>query len=319
MIRRVGAARRLVRALARVLVLGLTLGLGVGVMLMAIQASAEQQERAVFPPPGRLVDAGDGQMIHLRTWGTRRAGEPALILDVSASFPSSAWAWIGQMLGDDYFVVAYDRPGMAWSTGPKRPRDAGTAASALGRALDAANIVPPYLVVGHSYGGFSARAFTALRPADVAGLVLLDTTHPDGGGEQLFAAQFRARAWQGHAGLFVLSPPPNSFATLPEAERAAAHAVSHWTTHLDTTAEELEAWPVSAAQIRDVSFGDLPLLVVSVSGGGSHEQLQRDLLGLSTRSRFVALDADHVGMLLDHDQALEAAGQIELFVRAAYP
>ncbi len=283
-------------------------------LAVTVQAHAEGQERAAFPPPGQLVDIGGSERIHLRTWGERETGKPALILDVSAGMPSSGWAWIGRVLGARHFVVAYDRPGMAWSDGPKRPRDAMSAARALALALDVAGIGPPYVVVAHSYGGFSARAFTAMQRDDVIALMLLDTTHPDGGGGPGFALSYRARAWQAHAALFRVFPPANGLASLPSDEQAAAHAVSHWTSHLDTTAEELEAWDVSAAQIRDVRLDDLPLLVVSGRGSDEHLRLQRDLLSLSTASRFRQLDADHMEMLLEHGHAQATAAEIERFI-----
>jgi len=278
---------------------------------MTVQAHLEQQERAAFPPPGQMVDIGGGERIHVRTWGEREAGTPALILDASAAMPSSEWAWIGQMLGQGHFLVAYDRPGMAWSDGPKKPRDAASAARALTAALAVAHIEPPYVVIAHSYGGFSSRAFVGLNRDDVAGLVLLDTTNPNGGGGAGFAAFYRARAWQGHAALFRLFPPQNSFSSLPLFEQAPAQVVSHWRSHLDTTAEELEAWPASVADIRDLTFGDLPVLVVSARGSAAHLDLQRDMLGVSGSSDYVELDVDHVGMLLVEDQARLSSDAIE--------
>lgn len=282
-----------------------------GLAVVTFQACGERQERAAFPPPGEMVEIGTGERIHVRTWGEREVGTPALILDASASMPSSEWAWIGQMLSQRHFVVAFDRPGMAWSDGPKKPRDSMSSARALDAALDAAGIPPPYVVIAHSYGGFSSRAFVGMNLQDVTGLALLDTTNPDGDGGPGFAAWYRARAWQGHAALFRLFPPSNSFQSLPLAEQASALAVSHWTSHLDTTAEELEAWPTSAAQIRALTFGDLPLLVVSARGSAEHIGLQRDLLSLSENSNYLELDVDHVGMLLDQEQARVTAEAIQ--------
>lgn len=291
-------------------------GAVVAISAVTFQAATEQRERAMYPPPGRLVDIGNGDRIHLRTWGTPMTGSPTIVLDGSAGMPSSEWAWVGQALGERGFVVAYDRPGMAWSEGPKRPRDAMSAADALSRALTAADIEPPYVVVAHSYGGFSARAFVGMQTPDVDGLVLLDTTHPDGGGEASFALAYRLQALRAHAGLFALFGAPDAFAGLPPDEQAAADAVSHWTTHLDTTAEELEAWTISAESIRPLTFGDLPVLVVSAQGSDEHRRQQRDLLSLSSDSTFLELPVDHVGMLVDRAQAQLTARAITDFVEA---
>lgn len=279
-----------------------------------VQANAERASHAAFPAPGQLVDVGSGQLIHLRTWGAATGG-PTILLDVSAGQPSSIWAWIASDLGRHYRVVAYDRPGMAWSIGPSGPRDAESAAEALSSALAAAGIEPPFVVVGHSFGGLSARVFAGQRRADMAGLVLLDTTHPNGGGGAGFALFARHRAWQGHSGLFQLFPPSNDYTQLPAAEQPGAYAVSLWTTHMDATADELESWNTSAAQVRSAGdLGDLALLVVSSPGSSASVDLQRDLARLSSKSRFVELNVSHMGMLMDTDQAAVTAAEIERFL-----
>ena len=175
-------------------------------------------------------------------------------------------------------------------------------------------IDPPYVVVAHSYGGFSARVFAGANRDEVAGLILLDTTHPDGGGEVSFATWFRVRAWQGHAGLFELDPNGGWFGSLPPEEQVAANAVSLWTTHLDTTAEELEAWHTSAAQVRAADLEGLPLLVVSALGSDKHVAQQRDLLKLSSNSRFVQVNANHMGMLVTWNEAALVVAEIEAWL-----
>ncbi|MEP7158791.1 MAG: alpha/beta hydrolase [Chloroflexota bacterium] len=303
-------ARRLGRAALRVVLVLLAFPLiGVG-----IQAWAEHSSHEEFPAPGKLVEVGGGQVIHLRTWGDETNG-PTIILDVSCCQPSSIWAWVARDLSTSHRVVAYDRPGMAWSLGPSGPRHAESAAGALTAALAAAGIGPPFVVIGHSYGGLSARVFAGMHRDEVRGVVLLDTTHPDGGGGQGFALFSRLYAWKGHSGLLQLSPPPNDYEQLPTDEAAGAYAASLWTTHLDATAEELEAWDLTTAQARAVGdFGDLPLLVASVPGPPEHLVLQRDLLRLSSNSTFVELNASHMGMLMDHDQAAATVTEIKRFL-----
>jgi pimeloyl-ACP methyl ester carboxylesterase len=303
-------ARRLARALAHALALLAIATIGGTTAL----GHVESEQRQRYPAPGEMVDIGGGRLIHLRTWGADMPG-PTFILDISASLPSSAWAWIAQDLARTNRVVAYDRPGMAWSVVGNGPRDARTAAEALSAALDEAGIGGPFVVVGHSYGGFSARMFAHLRRADVVGLVLLDTTHEDGGGLDRFAALYRGRAWQGHLGLFQLLGHGNGLAGLPPAEAEAGDAVAHWTSHLDATADELEAWAISAADLRAAgALGDMPLLVVVAHGSEEHYDLQRDLARLSSASRYVELDVWHVSMLVQQDHAALVADEMRRFL-----
>jgi len=306
-------ARRLVRAGFRMTLL-LTVVALAGTTYGAFH---EQRQRAQFPPPGRLVDVGDGQQVHVRTWGQRAPGSPAIILDVSAMMPSSAFSWLARELANDYHVVAYDRPGMGWSRGGSGPRDARAAADALSRALVAAGIGPPYVVVGHSFGGLSARVFAQAHRDDIVALVLLDTTHPDGGGGQWFGRFARSRALAGHLGLWQLLPrPPDDLAGLPADDAPAALAVSLWTSHLDASADELEAWDASVAQARGAGdFGDLPLLVAAAYGSDGQFEHQRDIARLSTRSELADLrHLGHVQMLTDERQAAELGGHIRRFL-----
>ncbi|MRX57079.1 alpha/beta fold hydrolase, partial [Bacillus idriensis] len=41
------------------------------------------------------------------------------------------------------------------------------------------NIIPPYILVGHSFGGVNARLFASEYPENVCGLVLVDSTPED--------------------------------------------------------------------------------------------------------------------------------------------
>lgn len=203
---------------------------------------------------------------------------------------------------------------MAWSAAVTG-RDAQNAADALGRALVTAGIGPPYVVVGHSFGGLSARVFAARHPGEVVGLVLLDTTYPILGGGTGYAAIFRQEALRGHTGLLQLFPPDNWYDSLPAGESAGAYAVTLWTSHRDATADEMDAWDASVAQVQAAGdFGSLPLLVVSVPGPSEHLDLQRDLASLSSDSRFVVLDTSHMAMLMDETQASATAQEIRRFL-----
>lgn len=272
---------------------------------MLLQAIVESQQRQRFPPPGEMIDIGDGRVIHLRTWGADNDG-PTLIFESSASMFSSQWAWLARDLETDYRIVAADRPGMGWSRGGSGPRDALSAVDALSAALELAGIGPPYVIFGHSWGGVAARVFADMHRDDVIGLVLLDTTNAGPGDGDGYAVLYRYSAWVGHTGWYQILPlPPSELSGLPPDEAERAVAVSRWTSHLDATADELAAWDRSIEQVdRAGSFGDLPLLVVRAYGPREHIEDQRDLLRLSTNSTLIELDnVGHTAMLTDEAQS----------------
>lgn len=78
-------------------------------------------------------------------------------------------------------TVAYNRAGYVGSDAADGPRDAATIVAELRTELQARGVAPPYVLVGHSLGGLYMQYFARNYPNEVAGLVLLDSTHWDQG------------------------------------------------------------------------------------------------------------------------------------------
>jgi pimeloyl-ACP methyl ester carboxylesterase len=76
-------------------------------------------------------------------------------------------------------VCAYDRAGMGWSEPGPEPRDARQISGELHTLLEGANIEGPYVLVGHSTGGLHARMYADRYSDEVAGVVLVDSSHPE--------------------------------------------------------------------------------------------------------------------------------------------
>ena len=70
--------------------------------------------------------------------------------------------------------VLYDRAGTGWSDDGRLPRTADEVTDELRSVLSAAQIPPPYLLVGHSLGGAYARRYAQSCPDNVAAILLLD-------------------------------------------------------------------------------------------------------------------------------------------------
>jgi pimeloyl-ACP methyl ester carboxylesterase len=68
---------------------------------------------------------------------------------------------------------------MGWSDPPPSPRTSATVVSDLHEMLSHAGLPPPYVLVGASIGGEYARDYTSRYPHEVAGLVFVDSSHPD--------------------------------------------------------------------------------------------------------------------------------------------
>ncbi|MDH4063313.1 MAG: alpha/beta hydrolase, partial [Acidobacteriota bacterium] len=76
-------------------------------------------------------------------------------------------------------VCAHDRPGRGASGPPPDGLDARGYVALLRNLLKAGDEPPPYVFVGHSLGGLSAQLYASLHPSEIAGLVLVDSSHQD--------------------------------------------------------------------------------------------------------------------------------------------
>jgi len=123
---------------------------------------------------GRLVNV-DGHSMYYECEGS---GSPTVVLDAGSPDTSSTWRWVEPRIAAFTRVCAYDRAGLGRSAPPPaaQHRTAMTQVDELRELLTKARIPGPYVVVGHSWGGFLARLFAYRFPHLTAGAVLVDAT-----------------------------------------------------------------------------------------------------------------------------------------------
>jgi len=148
---------------------GLAALLIAGLVYQAVAAAADERR---LPAPGELVDVG-GYGMHLDVAGQGEGG-PTVILDAGSQSASFQWGWVRREVAEDARVVSYDRPGTGWSDQPPEPLGAREFAGDLHEALDRVGAEGPYVIVGHSMGSLTARAFAERYPDEVVGAVLVD-------------------------------------------------------------------------------------------------------------------------------------------------
>lgn len=110
--------------------------------------------------------------------GPASPGKPAVVFQSGLGDGKMVWRQVLPAVQQYAQVFAYDRPGYGASRMIPGQRDACTIAAEERRVLQAAGVQPPYLLVGHSLGGLYQYVFAKMYPDDVAGIVLLDPTHP---------------------------------------------------------------------------------------------------------------------------------------------
>lgn len=110
--------------------------------------------------------------------GSRPGRGPAVIFENGLGGDLRWWARVFPDITPAATAFAYDRPGNGHSEPASTPRDAAHIVDELRATLLQLGIDPPYILVGHSMGGLYMQYFARRYPGEVAGLVLVDSTHP---------------------------------------------------------------------------------------------------------------------------------------------
>lgn len=198
------------------------------------------------PAPGRLIDIDNGRRLHILCKGD--ADGPTVIFEAGLSHypPAMTYGKAQEAIAPFARVCIYDRAGLGWSDAGPSARTHADMVEDLHRLLTAANVPPPYVLVGHSMGGLLARQFVQAYRNDVAGVVLADAT-PD----TIFDAESIAER------AAIVAQIEKGLETAP-----ASLAPEIWRT----VKEEYEAIDRApeALRVRDGygRLGDIPLVVV---------------------------------------------------------
>jgi pimeloyl-ACP methyl ester carboxylesterase len=142
---------------------------------LAYQWIATRWDEHRYPMPGRLVEV-EGHRVHLDCRGT---GSPTVLLDAGLGDSSATWALVQPQVARFTRVCSYDRPGLGWSDPSSGPRDSVHVAALVEDLLKRAHVEGPFILVGHSFGGYNQLLFWSSHSDQVAGMVLVDSSHPD--------------------------------------------------------------------------------------------------------------------------------------------
>ena len=268
-------------------------------------------DATAYPMPGRSVDVGD-HALHLDCTGT---GSPTVVLESGLGGASTLWSRIVGQVSATTRVCAYDHAGQGWSESADSPRDGLAVAADLGTLLDRAGETGPFVLVGHSVGGPYAMTFAAERPAQVAGLVLLDETDPHhvdasvagkGGGASGPMALLPSLARMGLAQPF----PASTWSDLPAPAADAFRAYSATARAMTNAVDEVSEYPASFSQAQALTtLGARPLVVLTLvekaEEDGDDYSAQQRFARLSTNSSLRTGDTTHTGLVDDeHGSAL---------------
>jgi pimeloyl-ACP methyl ester carboxylesterase len=248
-------------------------------------AAADAQSPGREAPPGVLLSVG-AHRLHLRCVGDTTA-KPLVFFEAGGGAFSSTWSKVQDLLPRTIRSCAYDRAGLGWSEVGPGPRTMRQEALELHELLDAADLPAPIVLVAHSSGGLTARAFAHTYPIEVAALVLVDPTHED------------ATLYNSRAGGWLRIRDLARRRAVPEPVREGRPAGNN--PDDDYTAEEFERLYLARRQ-NPQPMGDKPVYVIGAgkrpAPPGASDSLwailrplrdaqTRDVAGISRNSKFV--------------------------------
>jgi len=192
------------------------------------------------PADPNLVEIG-GRRMWLSCVGE---GPRTVILEAGLGADHTAWERVQPDAAQLTRVCSYDRAGLGRSNPAATPRTGADVVADLHALLQAAEITPPYVLVGHSFGALFVRLYAYTYPEEVAGLVLVDPVHED---------------WWTKAAIMLPPAAANEAAELADLR-------GYFASEGGAATENAEGIDIaaSAAELRAArQRGNLPLIVLS--------------------------------------------------------
>ncbi len=287
--------------------------------------------------------------MHLHEQGQ---GTPTVVLESGIGASSLSWALVQPEIAKLTRVISYDRAGLGWSESSSVPRTVPGMVNELRSLLAEANIPPPYILVGHSFGGLLVRAYAALYAPEVLGLVLVDPVSvsywancPANELQRLrlgvklskrgiwaarlglvrlaLATLIAGRSWfpklaarvGGRKGTAALANLVGEVRKLPAGVWPIVR--SHWSEAkcFRALANYLDCLPESAKDAQSLAPNKAPTIILSAANAKAQELEERDLwVSASSRGRHIQVPDSGHWLHLENPQAVVRA--VEEILRA---
>jgi pimeloyl-ACP methyl ester carboxylesterase len=142
-----------------------------GLLITIYHIFASLKEKSKLPKPGQIINIG-GDRLHLYSKGQ---GKPTVIIDHSLG--GIEGYFLIESIAKITNVCIYDRAGYGWSKPSLKPRNSREIVKELDLLLTEANIEPPFILVGDSFGSYNVRLYAHQFPEKVIGIILTDGLH----------------------------------------------------------------------------------------------------------------------------------------------
>ncbi|MEK4245199.1 alpha/beta hydrolase [Psychrobacillus sp. FSL K6-2684] len=160
-----------------------------------------------------------------------------VVFESGYGWDSNNWLPIKHKVSKFANVFIYDRDGIYKSEKSNKPKHSFQMIENLRCLLRKLDIKPPYIMVGHSFGGINVRLYASKYPQEVVGIILLDSVHEDQ--NKRMVPLFTKEVQEEYLGQFVVE------------------------ASLDEFEESLE-------QVRGTNLNNIPLIVMTGSNQPQH-------------------------------------------------
>lgn len=191
----------------------------------------------------RDIDVG-GRTMSIACVGPTDTGRPTVVFEAGLGGDKRGWGDVLTQLMSTDRGCSYDRAGLGLSEPGPKPRTTDEQVDDLHALLGAAGVEPPYVLVGHSSGGWNVMVFGGRYPDDVAGVVMVDVRPP------LASERFAASL-------------PSPSADEPEAVRQMRADLTEWEHDPSQNPEGLDLIKSAAEAAASPGFDDRPLIVLT--------------------------------------------------------
>lgn len=170
-------------------------------LILSLPASAGAKDVPVIDDPAythpqRLVEVEPGRRLNLYCTGK---GSPTVVFESGLTDETDVWARVQPAIATHTQACSYDRAGSGYSDPGRRDGTSANSVDDLHRLLAATAIKPPYILVGHSYGGMNARLYADLHLDEVAGMLLIDPSEEDWV-QSVWKLDLKQRTWAQYHG-----------------------------------------------------------------------------------------------------------------------
>jgi pimeloyl-ACP methyl ester carboxylesterase len=208
------------------------------------------------------------------------SGGPVVVFENGLGGSWGVWKFVQEDVRQYAETFAYNRAGYKGTPQPDGARSASAIASELRTLLAERRLQPPYVLVGHSLGGLFVQYYARNFPEEVAGLVLVDSSHWD------------------------------QTARMPRTGRSAiVSAVMTWILVWGAPADEADAFEITQREVRESPpLRPMPFTVLTAGLQGEvWKDLQRELAGQLPDAKHTIVEGSGHVMQQDQPERIAAA------------